>query len=107
MTESFKFKRKNDGSIDVGGTMSELKTLLETYASQEKKENESIAKAVEAVFAEYPDEHLTLPAVATFAASKVGYTPDTFADTTEKIKNYVRSNAQYKVGKRAGVRRVA
>ncbi len=94
-------KRDVNGNVDVDATVSDLRTALEEYAALQKADTENIARAVNAVFDKNPNlKSINLPALASFACQEMGTNPAAYAETHERVCDYVRSaKSLYKIGK--------
>lgn len=96
--------RNADGSIDVQQTHVKFTSDLNKFLQMEKADSEVIAKAVEKVWQDNPDQK-TLPmgAVVHYAMQNLEYSPEAFNDLSERVANFIRSKpAIYKIGKGKG-----
>ena len=81
------------GMIDRDATMASFKDVLDKHILDREMDSAVVGEAVEAVLRENPNTRFNLPALGNYGAQKLGYTPSSFVATSEKVQDYVRSNA--------------
>lgn len=98
----------SDGSVDVTSTVVAFEESLLEYAEKRTNIMVAVARAVEAVFDQYPRATINMPAVITFAMGKLPADNDSYDILKESIESYVRNNPSYliKKGKGGGVSRI-
>lgn len=86
------FVRDSNGAIDVNGTLADWSKALAEYASKESADLETIAQAVERVWADFQGKSMNLDAIASFTMRHLpAVDPSAHAVVNERIKDYVRS----------------
>ena len=93
--------RNEDGTVDVESTQVRFSEELDKWVENSATENERIAAAVTEVFASQPKgKHIATPVLTSLVVARMNVGIDDYADTAEKIADYVRENeATYYMGK--------
>jgi|GEM_PF-6555386 len=82
------------GRIDFDATMAKFAARVTEYEAAVNMETEHVANAINKVFDTYPI-NLTMDSVAAFALPELNPTPDNIAILKERIKDYIRNNADH------------
>lgn len=89
--------RGSDGSLDFAACAAKFESELIKYAAERETETQTIADAVDAVFAAYPAlVKMNVPALITMTLTKLNAQPENHKVLSERIHQYVQENAQGK-----------
>jgi hypothetical protein len=103
--------RGTDGRVDLNQSLAAFHNELNKFVSREQSDLDQIGAAVEEFWAENEAlKNVSLDAIASSVFGKLQMPATTFKDTTDRIKNYIRTNTEtYYVGKgkEGGVRCLA
>lgn len=89
--------RDASGAVDREASLDKFEAELVKYCAERETEQEVISEAVNAAFDKYPGAVITMPAVCTFALSKLNAQPENHKILTERVQSYIRENSQGKV----------
>jgi hypothetical protein len=105
----------SSGSIDQAASRAAFETALARHTAEVETQGTLIEEAVSALFDQYKDTAIGMPALGSMTAQRLGGNPDNFKVLSERTLNHVRANADGKgralytisKGKGGGVRRVS
>jgi len=101
--------RNNDGSIDVGETVSKFTNQVTTLAEVESALRETISVAVNAVFDSWGEKPMIMPTLCALAVQHMSVKSEDYPEAIAAVKMFVHSNiATFKSarGKGGGVKRL-
>ena len=108
---------RSGGLIDRDASVAAFTAALDAHIVESETEGAVIAEAVGAVFDQYKGAAINMPALETFALTRLNVQPETWASLRTKVKSFVRDNStdtreegglfQGKKGSGGGVRRWA
>lgn len=93
---SVKLVRGSDGSIDEQASRDAFASVLAKHIAEREVETATIAAAVNAVFDAHFNVSINMPALCTFALTKLNAQPQNHKVLHERITQYVRDNSQGK-----------
>jgi len=85
--------RAADGSIDHAATTLKFQGDLLNYEAERELESATVGEAVNAVFDQFKGARLNMPAVTSYALSRLNVQPENFKTLTEKVQGYIRDHA--------------
>jgi len=88
--------RDGAGDVDRAASLDKFEEELVKYCAQREMEQETIADAVHAAFDKYVGANITMPALCTYALTKLNAQPENHKILTERVLSYVRENSQGK-----------
>ena len=93
--------RGTDGRVDVNQSLASFHNELNKFVAREQSDLDQIGAAVEEFWAENTAlKNVSLDAIASSVFGKLAMPATSFKDTTDRIKNYIRTNTDtYYVGK--------
>lgn len=86
--------RDSGGAVDRAACLDKFEEELVKYCAQREMEQETIAEAVHAAFDKYVGANITMPALCTYALTKLNAQPENHKILTERVLAYVRENSQ-------------
>lgn len=87
--------RDDAGALDFDATMKKFASRITEYEAAVSMESDQIGAAVHAVFDKYPGLSIPMDAVVNFALPDLNPTPDNHAILKERVKQYIRDNADH------------
>lgn len=96
--------RDESGAIDVGATVLKFEGEVQKYQAERELESETVGAAVNAVFDEHRGAVINMPAVTSMALTRLGVQPETYKVLSERVQEYIRTNA---TDTRGGLFRIA
>lgn len=97
--------RDASGAVDREACLDKFEAELVKYCAERETEQEVISEAVNAAFDKYHGANITMPALCTFALTKLNAQPENHKILTERVLAYVRDNSQGKTAEDGTVER--
>lgn len=82
-----------NGSVDRDATVSKFESDLDSFIAERETEQGVIAEAVNAVFDQYRGARCNMPFLTSTALNRLNAGPSNHKALTERVQEYVRSNA--------------
>jgi len=83
---------RNNGKIDHEATLTKFAMDLQKYETETETENETIAKAVNAAFDQFPTKRIPMAALKNGALQILGATIANYSVLDEKVQAFIQSN---------------
>ena len=92
-TLSMTLVRREDGSIDIDGTVDACRKAVEEYVSSTETLTADIIDAVNAAFDAQKGNLNTMPFIVNETLKRMSYNPSDFARVTAAVGDYIRNNS--------------